>query len=151
MNVLIPRKMKTKKDKKLIFAGVVYYLAINKLSKCESPIFISSEVMGVKNPTHNAKHTHPTHTRNYVPRSGTNFQYYKSGLSVCLYEWMYVTNVTLRYKSKTKKDKNLDFAGVVYYVTSNNLSKFESPIFISSEVMRVKKKSPNNGKHTHPL
>ena len=44
-------------------------------------------------------------------------------------------NVTLHYKTKTKKDKKLDFAGVVDYVTSSILSKFESSIFFSSEVM----------------
>ena len=49
--------------------------------------------------------------------------------------WVYVTIVTLRYKTKTKKYKKLDFAGVVDYVTSNILSKSESPTFISSEVM----------------
>ena len=73
MTFFNPRKTKTKKDKRLIFAGVVDYLVINNLTKFESPILISSEVMGVNNPTHNAKHTYSTHTRNYVPQSGTNF------------------------------------------------------------------------------
>ena len=45
--------------------------------------------------------------------------------------------MTLRYKTKTKRDEKLNFAGVVDYVTSNILSKFESPILISSEVMGV--------------
>ena len=36
-------------------------------------------------------------------------------------------------------DKKLIFAGIVDYVTSNILSIFESPIFISSEVMGGKK------------
>ncbi len=40
--------------------------------------------------------------------------------------------VTLRYKTKTK-------IGIVNYVASNILSKFESPILISSEVIRGKK------------
>ena len=45
MNFLTPRKTKTKLDKKLNFAGFVDYLAINTLSKSESPILISSEVI----------------------------------------------------------------------------------------------------------
>ena len=45
--------------------------------------------------------------------------------------------VTLRYKTKTKRDKNLIFAGNVDYVASNIFSIFESPILISSEVMRL--------------
>ncbi len=53
--------------------------------------------------------------------------------------WILWQNVTLRYKTKTKKDKNLDFAGFVEYVTSNILFKFKSPIFISSEVKGGKK------------
>ena len=45
--------------------------------------------------------------------------------------------MTLRYKTKTKRDKKLNFAGFVDYVTSNILFKFESPILISSEVIGV--------------
>ena len=45
--------------------------------------------------------------------------------------YMYVTIVTLRYKTKTKGDKKLIFAGVVDHSTSN--------IFISSKVMGGKK------------
>ena len=48
MNFLTARKTKTKKDKKLNFAGVVDYFTITNLTKFESPIFISSEVMGGK-------------------------------------------------------------------------------------------------------
>ena len=44
MNFLTPRKTKTKKDKKLIFAGVVDYVY-----KFKSPILINLDVMGVKN------------------------------------------------------------------------------------------------------
>ncbi len=47
--------------------------------------------------------------------------------------------MTLRYKTKTKRDKKLNFAGVVDYVTSNILSELEGPLFISSEVMGGKK------------
>ncbi len=56
--------------------------------------------------------------------------------------WILWQNVTLRYKTKTIKDKKLDFAGIVDYVTSNILSKFESLIFISSEVTGVQKSHP---------
>ena len=48
MNFFTPVKQKIKKDKKQIIAGAVDYLAINILLKFESPILISSEVMGVK-------------------------------------------------------------------------------------------------------
>ncbi len=48
MNFLTPRKTKTKKDKKLNFAGVVDYVTSNILSKFESPIFIILNVMGGK-------------------------------------------------------------------------------------------------------
>ena len=51
---------------------------------------------------------------------------------------MYVTIVTLRYKTKTKRDKKMIFAGVVDYVASNIPSKFESPIQFSSDVMGAK-------------
>ena len=64
---------------------------------------------------------------------------YKFVLFVCLCVCLYVTIVTLRYKTKTKKDTKLEFAGVVDYATSNILSKFESYIFVSSEVMGSKK------------
>ena len=104
-NVTLRYKMKTKKDKKLKFAGVVDYLAINILLKFKSPILISSEVIRGKK----------------------------------IVTWILWQNVTLRYKTKTKKDKNLDFTGFVEYVTSNILFKFKSPIFISSEVMGGKK------------
>ena len=64
-------------------------------------------------------------------------------LSVCMYVCMsvcmYVTILTLRYKTKTKTDIKLKFAGVADYVASNILSKFESPILNSSEVMGGKK------------
>ena len=39
--------MKTKRDKKLSFAGVADYVTSNILFKFESHILISSEVMGV--------------------------------------------------------------------------------------------------------
>ena len=71
------------------------------LSKLESSIFISSEVMGGKK------------------NRDMNF-------------------LTPR-KTKTKKDKNLNFAGVVGYLSIHILSKSMSPILISSEVMRGKK------------
>ncbi len=63
-------------------------------------------------------------------------------LSVCLSVCVSVCmsqNVTLHYKTKTKKYKKLDFAGIVDYVTSNFLSEFESPIFISLEVIMGQK------------
>ena len=53
-------------------------------------------------------------------------------------------------KIKTTKYKKLIFAGVLDYVTSIILYKFESPILINSEVMGVKNHT-NNGKHTHRL
>ena len=55
----------------------------------------------------------------------------------CLYVYLYVTIVTLRYKTITKRDKKVIFAGVVDYVANNILTKFESLILISSEVMGV--------------
>ena len=105
MNFLTPRKKKTKKDKKLNFAEVIYYLAINILLKFKSHILIRWEVIRGKK----------------------------------IVTWILWQNVTLRYKMKTKKDKKLDLAGVVGYVTSNILSKFKSPILISSEVIRDQK------------
>ena len=99
MNFLTPRKMKTKRDKNQIFAGVVDYLTINILKKIECPILISSEVLRDK------------------INCDINF-------------------FDLR-KTKTKKDIKLNFIGLVNYFTSKILSQFESPIFISSEVMGV--------------
>ena len=52
--------------------------------------------------------------------------------------------MTLRFKRKIKIDKKLIFAGVVDYVTSNILSKFESLVFISSEVMGGQKNHDMN-------
>ena len=51
---------------------------------------------------------------------------------------MYVTIVTLRYKTKTKKYMKLIFAGFVESVTSNIPAKIEYPILISMGVMGVK-------------
>ena len=47
-------------------------------------------------------------------------------------------------KTKTKKDKNLNFAGVVDYLAINILLKFKSHILISSEVIRGKKNRDMN-------
>ena len=48
MIVTLRYKMKTKRDKKIIFAGVVDYFDSSIPAKFESPILISSEVMGLK-------------------------------------------------------------------------------------------------------
>ena len=40
---------------------------------------------------------------------------------------------------KTKNDKILNFAGVVHYLATNMVFKFESPTLISSEVIRGQK------------
>ena len=90
--VTLRNKTKTKRDKNYFFAGIVDYVKSNFfLSKSDTPILISSEVIGVKNRDMN-----------------------------------YLTP----HKTETKKDKKLNFAGVVDYLTIYILSKFERHIFI---------------------
>ncbi len=60
-------------------------------------------------------------------------------LSLLVWKLWGVKNRDMNYltppKTKTKIDKKLNFAGVVDYIEINILSKFGSPILISSEVI----------------